>query len=1662
LKTLSTFTETAIDNPHVDIIRLVEITIGETTLYLCDRVFGDDGLCVFNNRLYEPLIISWGTIKTGRIDPLTYAVEPGDASFTVDNSQPVGGADCFTALFINNDPQYCSVIISEIHEGASAAEDKEDIFGGHIEDLPEMTVDRVTVACGGFELDIVNKFVHTIVDDTTYPGADPDDIGKMVPQIYGPVKRVPCIAADAGGKTTIAEDMTDTSPGNGETLDISDASAFPSSGAFTIQIDSEQVRIASRSGNTLTLAASGARGYNSTDAVYHDLGAPMAEIQTKYVYLLADHPVKEITTVYVDNIRQISGFTAYSGADYNKIADPSILPTGPGYGVAFNHDGSLMAVAHWYSPYITIYNTSDWSKVANPSVLPAGAGYGVAFNHDGSLMAVAHWDSPYITIYNTSDWSKVANPSVLPAGSGYGLAFNHDGSLLAVAHWDSPYITIYNTSDWSKIANPSVLPAGAGHDVAFNHDGSLMAVAHFSSPYITIYNTSDWSKVANPSVLPPNIGYGVAFNHDGSLMAVAHSVSPYITIYNTSDWSKIADPTTLPSDIGRGVAFNHDGSLMAVVHNGSPYVTIYNTSDWSKIDDPSTLPTSSGNAVAFNHDGSLIAVLHDDSPFITIYELSEYFGKAVIIFDALPNYKKQVNIEADSSDLGVDSSGRATGDSGHSHSSAQQTIEWYFDDATVITGSVQNPNNICDQNLTNYARFCNLNAKCEVEKISSEEYSGPPQQYRICVRVGTVDVGVQIRANFYGLSGTYGCTVTSAHNNSTRYSMWYTVSSAVDTWVELKTKKMTVEQIAGNNYGNINEVWLEVKWTPQGTISGYANVSLSGINLVSGIVTLAGNSTAETVIGKMISADAQGYKDDSAGTITGTPYALIERPDHQAKHIIIDRCGLSADEIHAASYSAAGIFFNANSFTLGFPILQRPNVRLLLNRIAIQAKALEFWEAGKHHIVPIASFFIEDELSVLLLHMDGTDGSTVFIDDGATGHTVIAHGNAQIDTAYKKFGTGSGLFDGSGDYLSIPDHANFNMASGRVAIDVWKRFQSADKTAVLYSQFVDNTHFVKFVVHNDIISFHIKNGSDVVNFSRTYTAGFTAGVQYHIALIRGWNNSDNTWAITVTGQIVGDVYSNSAAWPDLAAEILIGKTGDWSKITNPSVFPPGTGNGIAFNHDGSLVAVAHWYSPYITIYNTSDWSKVSNPSLLPSGTGYGVAFNHDGSLMAVAHNTSPYITIYNTSDWSKVANPVVWPVGISMGVAFNHDGSLMVVAHSGSPRITIYNTSDWSKIADPSTLPAGPGCDVAFNHDGSLMAVAHDTSPYITIYNTSDWSKVTDPTTLPSNIGYGVAFNHDGSLMAVAHDASPYITIYNTSNWSKVTDPSTLPAGAVRGVAFNHDGSLMAVASLYSPYIIIYNTSDWSKVADPSTLPTSSGRGVAFNHDGSLMAVAHNSSPKVTTYVPVQYSKGHKDEYRVSKPTARWTADFTPSNEPYPNTDPGGGMFWSLSVYKTIDDNRVDLGQIWLKYTDRINIKNKLTASYSRQWSGHIDEVEADRAIVITSDAGSITKFGVLQGDPLSFPYVNGETQAQAVLNWKLADSKGSRLIVEQAGGYYLTDIERGDIICFDHMESIGDDNQYLEKALLGLVTMGTTLFRVIDKNYRPDATIQIEAVIII
>lgn len=69
-----------------------------------------------------------------------------------------------------------------------------------------------------------------------------------------------------------------------------------------------------------------------------------------------------------------------------------------------------------------------------------------------------------------------------------------------------------------------------------------------------------------------------------------------------------------------------------------------------------------------------------------------------------------------------------------------------------------------------------------------------------------------------------------------------------------------------------------------------------------------------------------------------------------------------------------------------------------------------------------------------LLHMDGTDGSTSFLD--VKGNVWTPSGNAKLSTTSPLYGISSGLFDGAGDYVSTPDAPWNNIATGDFTIEI--------------------------------------------------------------------------------------------------------------------------------------------------------------------------------------------------------------------------------------------------------------------------------------------------------------------------------------------------------------------------------------------------------------------------------------------------------------------------------------------------------------------------------------------------------------------------------------------------------------------------------------------------
>jgi Concanavalin A-like lectin/glucanases superfamily len=73
----------------------------------------------------------------------------------------------------------------------------------------------------------------------------------------------------------------------------------------------------------------------------------------------------------------------------------------------------------------------------------------------------------------------------------------------------------------------------------------------------------------------------------------------------------------------------------------------------------------------------------------------------------------------------------------------------------------------------------------------------------------------------------------------------------------------------------------------------------------------------------------------------------------------------------------------------------------------------------------------------LLLHADGTNGSTVFTDSSTNPHNVANMGGAQVSTAVSKFGGGALALDGTSKYLSFPSSTDFDFGTGDFTMELW-------------------------------------------------------------------------------------------------------------------------------------------------------------------------------------------------------------------------------------------------------------------------------------------------------------------------------------------------------------------------------------------------------------------------------------------------------------------------------------------------------------------------------------------------------------------------------------------------------------------------------------------------
>lgn len=147
-----------------------------------------------------------------------------------------------------------------------------------------------------------------------------------------------------------------------------------------------------------------------------------------------------------------------------------------------------------------------------------------------------------------------------------------------------------------------------------------------------------------------------------------------------------------------------------------------------------------------------------------------------------------------------------------------------------------------------------------------------------------------------------------------------------------------------------------------------------------------------------------------------------------------------------------------------------------------------------------------DTFTKLLLHCDGADASTTFTDASSFAHgSATVNGNAQVDTAQSKFGGASALFDGTGDYLTFADHADWDFEAVDFTVDWWERRDSSSGTRTSIARDTSSAFSPFIFGYSDtanLLLYITSNGSSWDIANAINMGAIDLNVWHHFAIVR--------------------------------------------------------------------------------------------------------------------------------------------------------------------------------------------------------------------------------------------------------------------------------------------------------------------------------------------------------------------------------------------------------------------------------------------------------------------------------------------------------------------------------------------------------------------------------
>jgi hypothetical protein len=187
---------------------LVEIAATGGTKYYSDQYL------MVGTQSYEGRILSWGRMSMETALGEDF-IREGRIPIKLSNQTPK----------ISDDIDPGDAVSIYIWDTEAAAGSKFKIFEGTVNDDIIAGYDEFSFTCTDVSAKY-NLLIGTKLDISTYPDADPNDIGKIQPIPYGSNKNSRCLAIEAGAASTLRDDRDAVQT----VIKVTDVSRFPTSG----------------------------------------------------------------------------------------------------------------------------------------------------------------------------------------------------------------------------------------------------------------------------------------------------------------------------------------------------------------------------------------------------------------------------------------------------------------------------------------------------------------------------------------------------------------------------------------------------------------------------------------------------------------------------------------------------------------------------------------------------------------------------------------------------------------------------------------------------------------------------------------------------------------------------------------------------------------------------------------------------------------------------------------------------------------------------------------------------------------------------------------------------------------------------------------------------------------------------------------------------------------------------------------------------------------------------------------------------------------------------------------------------------------------------------------------------------------------------------------